>query len=719
MNFLAASAIANIFNVTMSSSKSIFTRKFRLRTALVVPFVLQIVGAVGLVGYLSFRNGQQVVNDLAGQLQQEISSRVEERVQDYIEVPHLVNQINEDAARLGTLDFNNLENARRYLWKQVLRFKSIGYSGMANEKGQYLRVGWVNRWVASEKPQLAEQLKLGTGDLIYYNLDNNGNAIELAKTTPNYDVRQRPFYTSVIKNNRAAWSDVYINFGYGSLQINASSPYYDSQGNFVGVFTAQMGLDQIRSFLQTLQVGKSGQVFLIEPSGELIATSLKNQALTIGTGETQKRLKAQESSNPIMRQSMEYLKGRFQDLNNIQDTTRLTFPVNGEKQFLVVSPLRDEYGLHWLIVVIVPETDFMAQINDNTRHTILLCLGALALAIAIGILTARWITRPIERITQAAENMAKGSLDQHVQSSRILEVAQLSNSFNSMAEQLKESFANLEEKVKERTTELASANAEIAALNDQLKAENFRMGAELDIIKQMQQMILPKPEELQIDGLDIAGFMEPADEVGGDYYDVLQTDGVVTIGMGDVTGHGLESGILMLMTQTAVRTLKEIREQDPVRFLATLNRTIYKNVQRMNSHKNLTLVVLNYADGKVSISGQHEETIVVRKGGQLERIDTIDLGFPIGLENEIANFIDHRIVELQPGDGIVLYTDGITEAMDVNKKQYGMEQLCSAIAQNWSQSAEEIKQVVIADVRQHIGTQKLFDDITLLVLKRN
>ncbi|MEH2273327.1 MAG: SpoIIE family protein phosphatase [Nostoc sp.] len=108
------------------------------------------------------------------------------------------------------------------------------------------------------------------------------------------------------------------------------------------------------------------------------------------------------------------------------------------------------------------------------------------------------------------------------------------------------------------------------------------MGAELEVTKRLQQMILPQPEELEIEGLDIAGYMEPADEVGGDYYDVLHTDGVTTLGIGDVTGHGLESGILMVMTQTAVRTLKEIREYDSVKFLDALNRTIYKNVQRSN-----------------------------------------------------------------------------------------------------------------------------------------
>jgi sigma-B regulation protein RsbU (phosphoserine phosphatase) len=232
-------------------------------------------------------------------------------------------------------------------------------------------------------------------------------------------------------------------------------------------------------------------------------------------------------------------------------------------------------------------------------------------------------------------------------------------------------------------------------------------------------MILPKPEELaDIEGLDIAGYMEPAHEVGGDYYDVLHTDGVVTLAIGDVTGHGLESGLLMLMTQTAVRILQEIRESDSVRFLDTLNRTIYKNVKRMNSDKSLTLAILNYAQGQISISGQHEETIIVRNGGHVERIDTMDLGFPIGLDDEIADFISHTTLELQPGDGVVLYTDGIPEAEDINKMQYGVEQLCEVISQNWHKFAQEIKDAVIADVRRHIGKQKVYDDITLLVLKR-
>jgi sigma-B regulation protein RsbU (phosphoserine phosphatase) len=267
--------------------------------------------------------------------------------------------------------------------------------------------------------------------------------------------------------------------------------------------------------------------------------------------------------------------------------------------------------------------------------------------------------------------------------------------------------------------QLAQANQEIMTLNERLKAENLRLSAELDVTRRLQQMILPKERELsQIQGIEIAGFMEPAEEVGGDYYDVIQHDDRVKIGIGDVTGHGLESGVLTIMVQTAIRTLIENNETDSKKFLEVLNRTIYKNVQRMNSDKNMTLSLLDYVDGKVSLSGQHEEAIVVRSSGSVERIDTIDLGFPLGLEENIADFVTQTQIQLNAGDVMVLYTDGITEAENELGEQYGLEKLCEVIRQNRQKSADEIRQNVIDNLRQHIGKHKIYDDITLVLLKQ-
>jgi len=280
-------------------------------------------------------------------------------------------------------------------------------------------------------------------------------------------------------------------------------------------------------------------------------------------------------------------------------------------------------------------------------------------------------------------------------------------------------------RLRDLTLKLQKQNQEIRHLNEHINTENMRMGAELNVARKIQQMVLPKPEELQqIKTLDIVGFMEAADEIGGDYYDVLQHDCCVKIAIGDVTGHGLESGVLMLMVQMAVRTLLTNSVSDPKTFLNVLNRTVYDNLQRIQTDKNLTLSLLDYhplpgeGGGTLRITGQHEEVLIVRKGGYIERIDTCDLGFMVGVVDDIADFVSHQDIKLHSGDGIVLYTDGITEARSPMKKMYGLEQLCGVISCHWHLSAKEIQQAIIADVRQHIGKQKLYDDITLLILKQ-
>lgn len=274
--------------------------------------------------------------------------------------------------------------------------------------------------------------------------------------------------------------------------------------------------------------------------------------------------------------------------------------------------------------------------------------------------------------------------------------------------------------VEERTRQLAQANAEILELNQRLKAENLRMGAELDVTRRLQQMFLPRPEDLQqIAELDIAAFMEPALEVGGDYYDVMQHAGKIKIGIGDVTGHGLESGVVMLMAQTAIRTLITNGETDLTKILNTVNQVIYNNTHRMRSRKNMTLALLEYEAGMLRLSGQHEELIILRGNGQIQSIDTLDLGFPLGLEADITPFILEMNVPLFPGDTAILYTDGITEAMNSENEQYGLERLYQVLKQYGQYSANEICQAIIQDVRQHINGHKVFDDLTLVVLKQN
>lgn len=261
-----------------------------------------------------------------------------------------------------------------------------------------------------------------------------------------------------------------------------------------------------------------------------------------------------------------------------------------------------------------------------------------------------------------------------------------------------------------------------------LMSENLQLTAELDVTRNLQLALLPKSEELQrVDGLEIATFMDPAETVGGDYFDVLQHGNQVKIGIGDVTGHGLDSSITMLMTQTAVRTLLLQDGLTLPQFVSTLNQALYGNVQRMKSGKTLSFALLDYTlvdngterKGLLNISGQHESVIIVRQNGQLEIIDTNVLGFPLALEEDISDFVDQTSTELHPGDTVILYTDGIIEAENEANTLYGIERLCEVAVAHHAQPVETIKTAIVTDVKRHVGLETVYDDLTVLVLKQD
>jgi len=436
----------------------VFPKKLRLRTALVVPFLLQITGAVALVGWLSFQSGERSVRELASRLHTETSKRVSDRVESYVATPQLVNRVNVDAVELGILDFQNIQAARSYFWRQANAYTSIGYVGFANENAQSLRIGWINRLDPKDQPQIAEQLTPGGGDLVFYNLDANGKPSKTERTIVNYDVRTRPFYQVGKVAGKPTWSEIYANFAYPTLlQMNATTPYYDATGKFIGILTCQIALNQIGEFLQTLPSMKSGQIYILERDGKIVATSLKDQpVLKINEKSKEKteRIDARQSQSPVLRATADAIFQKFPNLDQIQGEEKFDFAIDQVHYFLHVAPFRDNYGLNWLVVVVAPESDFMEQINANARNTIFLCILAFVGVSVTCVISSRWITQPILQMVEASEQMAAGHLQHRIPASLLIEVDKLAASFNSMSAQLSHYFEELEERVKLRTSEL-------------------------------------------------------------------------------------------------------------------------------------------------------------------------------------------------------------------------------------------------------------------------
>ena len=436
------------------------SKKMPLHLVFVVPFVLQIFGAVGLVGYLSFRNSQQAVNDLANQLMGRVGNLVDQRLDALLATPHQINKINLDAISSGLLDVKNLRSMERVFWKQLQVF-NFGYINYANQKGEFVGASFDR-----DNNPIIEVFNRSTSNKLYtYATDNKGNRKQVT-AVGEFDFITQAWYADSVRAGKPVWSKIY-HWGTGYedvLSISCNYPVYDHTKTLIGVLGNDLTLSQLSDFLRNLKVSNSGKIFIAERDGLLVASSNPEKSLT-KVGEKAQRINALDSHDPIIQSTAQYLQKKFGNFKKINESLELEFRLKGDRQFVQVAPWQDEFGLDWLVIVVVPETDFMEQINANTRITILLCVVALLAATLLGMMTARWITQPIRRLSEAASAIANGDLDQNVEVKGVNELGVLSRSFNQMAVQLKESFEQLETRVEQRTTELNEAKKVAEAAN--------------------------------------------------------------------------------------------------------------------------------------------------------------------------------------------------------------------------------------------------------------
>ncbi|MDJ0732195.1 MAG: ATP-binding protein [Crocosphaera sp.] len=439
-----------------------YLKKIPLQMVIIIPFVLQILGIVSIIGYLSFRNGKATINDLVTQLMEEIHQQIYTELKTYLEAPYLVNQLNKNALDLEQLDLNNLETMEEHFWRQSKVFDLISYIQFGNKKGEFVGLA------VNDDGTLSYQVTEFSGNLRTYDVNTQGKRGKLLRVSPDFDSRVRPWYQVPQKANKPAWTEIYSWVSSPTLAITIGQPYYDKNNTFQGILATDLTIAQISDFLRSLTIGQSGKAYIIERSGNLVASSAQQNPFILINNQPQ-RLAAINSNDPLIQKTTIYLQKKFQTFNNIKKREQLSFNIKGDYQFVEVVPWQDQFGLDWLIILVVPESDFLAQINLNTRNTILFSSVALLIAIIIGILTAKWLTYPILKLNESAKNISSGNY-QEIKLDRQDELGELIENFNKMSKQLKEAFQLLEKRVQERT-EALEIEKEKAELANQAKSE--------------------------------------------------------------------------------------------------------------------------------------------------------------------------------------------------------------------------------------------------------
>ncbi|MFQ4139555.1 PAS domain S-box protein [Nodosilinea sp. PGN35] len=436
-----------------------------LRLLLVVPFVLQVSAAVGLTGWLSLRQGQRAVNQVASQLRDSVTHHIEYKLEAFLATSHLVNQLTYDAIDLGQLDPTDEEAMFRHFMRQSRQFghidsiffgradgEFVGYTTLGQRGSQLMRAG----------PSLDNYIQFVKVD------GTTGQPQEVLRSTAGWNTQTRPWYRAALQAQGPVWGEVFPYHAYPVMALPASRPVYGDDGALIGVLGNNFFLTHISDFLQDMHISDRGQAFIIDRAGLLVASSTQTAPVESVQGNPQQSYSLLDQ-DPLIRATAQLLFNQAGgDWGRVQPQ-QAEFRLGHEQQFMQVASLADDVGLDWLIVVVMPESDFMAAIEASRRNTIALCALALAGAIASGLYTSRWITRPLSAFSSASRAIADGHLNQAIGPTGLQELEGLAHAFNAMAARLEASFGDLQRS----KAEIEHAHAEI-----QQQAALFRLMAE-------------------------------------------------------------------------------------------------------------------------------------------------------------------------------------------------------------------------------------------------
>lgn len=244
-----------------------------------------------------------------------------------------------------------------------------------------------------------------------------------------------------------------------------------------------------------------------------------------------------------------------------------------------------------------------------------------------------------------------------------------------------------------------------------------RMAKELEIARRVQMSLLPKSNPL-IEGCDIAGVCIPALEVGGDYYDFVNLGGrQIGIAIGDVSGKGVPAAIYMTLTKGILQSHAE-DNVSPKRVLSKVNSLMYRTIDR-NSFVSMFYAILDPVKMVIRFARAGQCPVIVAQRSDKEGVFLTPKGMALGLEmgKVFDAVLEEQEMTLRPGEVLVFYTDGFTEAMNHTGEEFGEGRLVAAIGRHRQKRAAELIDGICAEVNTFIGTHPQHDDMTMVVVK--
>lgn len=440
-------------------------RAIPLRAALVWPFVLEIALAVSLTGWFVSRTSRLAAENMARTHQAQVSEAVLHDLERSLEQHATLVRLNVAHLEQTAFNPNNPEGIRKRFWQQVQHFKTISGIGFAYADGRGVGVLRARTGTPMGLMPTANLIEAAP-------LDDNGNLASEPQPLPDFKPQERPWYQNALTRPAGGWNGIHPSpIVPLTPTLNFSKPVV-RDGELLGVMVVGLELLEINQVLKHIEIAQSGEAFLLDGDGTLLATSSApaRQNRDRFLDEIRRQIPATESSFPVVRDIATQL-GNWPALDRPID---FETQANGESHFVRVTPFSPEIGLNWILVTSIPERDFLGHLNNSNRQTLWICSSAILAAALMGWWASRWISQPVKRLQAAARDMAGGAFHRRTNVRHPRELADLADSFNRMSEALERSHLHLEAEVKQRTRELEAEITERQAVAAQLRLSEAR-----------------------------------------------------------------------------------------------------------------------------------------------------------------------------------------------------------------------------------------------------
>lgn len=412
--------------------------KFSLRSVLIVPYVVLVIALAVAIGTLSYLTGGQAVLTVSEHLLKETVSRISQAVDRHVVGSMATLEAAFPNGMLAPVSIeSDFENLRTRFWIATsLHIDPNNYVYYGNRAGQ--AIGLFRH--SLEKGELRIKYK-AEEHRSWYQIDGiNGQPYSLKVEDKLFDPRLRPWYQAAQAASHDTWTSVYIDFGTQHLVATRSRQVLDSGNEIDGVVATDMPLRALNDFVSSLEISPNGVAFIIEPDGNLIASSCSPNVLQNEAGQNI-RVNAGESGHDLLTDIyLHLLPYLSQEKESHNPKTFFFRTEEGKEIHVAYNKFEDGAGLEWINVVAIPSEDFMGGIGKNVIRTILLGIAATIIVVLVGLGILHWVTADLKILSLAVNSVGSGFLEKPIDIQRKDEIGDLAKSFSAMQRRLQTDY---------------------------------------------------------------------------------------------------------------------------------------------------------------------------------------------------------------------------------------------------------------------------------------